>query len=267
MLHTITLGDNQWIHITDPNYNEIHKLQKKYQINSLIHEDMIELSSEQKVDRHDDNLYVLINFLKYNPELEKYILNEATIVIGKKHLISVMRFPSHHLDQYIKQCEENAPQLAHMMELLYQIINTMYTKTIDSIHLAGQDIFRLQDSMIYQKKSEKEFLDSLMTQKINMIALLHNFKPHKELLSDLVQFATEQQIDISIYFSNLTAKLDKIIANTSMLYETTEALINTYNALMNMNTNSLITTLTIFTAIIGTCNLIVGTYGMNIPLP
>jgi Mg2+ and Co2+ transporter CorA len=175
--------------------------------------------------------------------------------------------PSEHLNAYIHECETGINQLESPLQVLYRILTVMYDKTLHSLHIAGQDVFRLQESMIYHKKSETDYLESLMTQKINMIAVMHNFKPHKDILADLSMILKDKTPKLKVYRADLGSKLKKMISTTSVLFDTTDALINTYNALLNMNTNNLITRLTIFTAIIGACNLIVGTYGMNIPLP
>lgn len=59
-----------------------------------------------------------------------------------------------------------------------------------------------------------------------------------------------------MYFEDLESKLDKIMNTTLILYETTQSLTETYDALMNIQTNTIIRVLTILTAITGILTLI-----------
>jgi magnesium transporter len=70
-----------------------------------------------------------------------------------------------------------------------------------------------------------------------------------------------------VYFENLEAKLEKIINGTLILYETIQSLTDTHDAMLNLQTNSIIRILTIFTALTGIMTFISGFYGMNIALP
>ncbi len=267
MLYTVKFEGFVRYHTDNPESHELEKLQKEFNFHELVQEDLLELSSEQGVNQHGNLLIILINFLKYNKDLEKYILNESTIIVSPDYIISALRIPSIHLNNYIQQCISGTVQIDNPLQVLYRILTVMYDKTLHSLQISGQDVFRLQESMIYRKKSEKDYLENLLTQKINMIAVMHNFKPHRDILSDITTILKDKSPKLKIYRKDLSSKLKKMISSTEVLFDTTDALINSYNALLNMNTNNLITRLTIFTAIIGACNLIVGTYGMNIPLP
>jgi magnesium transporter len=58
-----------------------------------------------------------------------------------------------------------------------------------------------------------------------------------------------------------------VINNINILIEDIESLYDTYNAIVSMKTNLIVTVLTIFTAVIGVMTLITGFYGMNVVLP
>lgn len=49
--------------------------------------------------------------------------------------------------------------------------------------------------------------------------------------------------------------------------ENVDSLYDTYSSLVSMKTNRAVTTLTIFTAVLGVMTLITGWYGMNVSLP
>lgn len=59
------------------------------------------------------------------------------------------------------------------------------------------------------------------------------------------------QEDGDVYFEDLQYKFDKIMHTIQTVSENTRSLSTTYNALANIQTNSVISLLTIFTASIG----------------
>jgi len=85
-----------------------------------------------------------------------------------------------------------------------------------------------------------------------------------ELQNALPKFYKEE---LDVYFEDLEYKLEKIMNNIAISFENTESLADTYNSLMNIKTNAMITILTIFSALTGVLTLISGIYGMNITLP
>jgi Mg2+ and Co2+ transporter CorA len=74
--------------------------------------------------------------------------------------------------------------------------------------------------------------------------------PHKEILEELQKALPKfYKEDLDVYFEDLEYKLDKIMTNISISFENIESLADTYNSLMNIKTNSMISLLTIFAAI------------------
>jgi Mg2+ and Co2+ transporter CorA len=67
-----------------------------------------------------------------------------------------------------------------------------------------------------------------------------------ELQSALPKFYKE---DLDVYFEDLEHKFEKIMNTIGISFENTESLADTYNSLMNIKTNAMITVLTIFSAI------------------
>jgi magnesium transporter len=181
-----------------------------------------------------------------------------------------MRFPSQKITSLMHQLQKQTHHTHTSLEMFVKIMHIMYDKTLRYLDEEGKKVFQLQESLVAKRKSEKKFLDDLLNQKINAITMLHDFNAHKELLEDFIlkaESVKNDQVNHDFHMHDLKSKLRKIVASIRLMYQTLDALINTYNAFMNMNTNMIAMTLTVFTAIIGVCNLFVGMYGMNVKLP
>jgi len=80
--------------------------------------------------------------------------------------------------------------------------------------------------------------------------LKHTFAPHKEILDELQNALPKfYKEDLDVYFEDLVYKFDKITNTIAISFENIASLADTYNSLMNIKTNSMITVLTIFSAI------------------
>jgi magnesium transporter len=102
----------------------------------------------------------------------------------------------------------------------------------------------------------------------NSIYLKHLLWPQQEVLEELQQAIKDfYKEEMDVYYDDLQYKFTKVQHAIYTIGENVESLANTYNALANMQTNSVISVLTVLTVMIGTMTLITGLYGMNVPLP
>lgn len=83
MQKTLNFGKIQWIHLSAPSKEEINKLIKTYDFHELIEENLLELSTQEKIDIYEEYIFIVLNFPKYNAEIKKYMLNEFSIILGK----------------------------------------------------------------------------------------------------------------------------------------------------------------------------------------
>jgi magnesium transporter len=91
--------------------------------------------------------------------------------------------------------------------------------------------------------------------------------PHGEIIEEL-QDSTLKLFgwELDVYFEDLSYKIDKISSQIVIQNENIDSMYDVYSSLVSMKTNQSVTTLTIFTAVIGVMTLVTGWYGMNIPL-
>jgi magnesium transporter len=107
-----------------------------------------------------------------------------------------------------------------------------------------------------------------MRKKANVAFLKYTYLPQKEILVEMQKvFGWFYEWDLDVYFEDLESKLDKIINSAMILYETIQSLVDTYDAMLNLQTNTVIRTLTVFTALTWILTFISWFYGMNIQLP
>lgn len=216
------------------------------------------MTVQHKIDQYDDNIFVVLNFPKYNQSTGKYVLNEFNIVLGKDYIITFSRYEANHVAKIVQEYQQDLAESDTKDEeafkvspyyILYTIIDAMYDKMIKAQEKTSKDVIMLEQKITGSRIS-RSVIEDLMKIKANVVFLKYTFLPQREILSE-IQKTIEgfYEGDLDVYFEDLESKLNKIINNAMILYETVQSLTDTYDALMNIQTNTIIRVLTILTAI------------------
>jgi len=275
MKTVLHFGNVDWIHLFEPQKDEISDLVKKYDFHELIEDDLFELTNQEKIDVYEDYVFIVVNFPKYNTENKKYFLNEFSIILGKNVIVTMTKFDTNHIKSIIEEYSEELKTRESDEEfkispyyILYKTLDTMYDKSIKMLNQSAKDVANLEEQLFSSNKLEKTLLEDLTIKKRNIVSLKHTFTPHREILQELQNTLPKfYKEDLDVYFEDLEYKFNKIMNTISVSFENIESLADTYNSLMNIKTNSMISVLTIFSAITWILTLISGIYGMNITLP
>lgn len=276
MKTTLKFGHTKWIHYASPTPAEIEELVEEYEYHELIAEDLQEMTVQHKIDQYDDVIFVVLNFPKFNALNKRYILNEFNIILWKDYIITLSRYEASHIARIVDQYREDLAESDIQDEeaykvspyyILYTIIDSMYDKTIKAQSNASKDIVMVEQWMS-DRDITRETIEDLMRKKANAAFLKYTFLPQKEILVEMQKVCGGfYEWDLDVYFEDLESKLDKIINTTLILYETIQSLTDTYDAMLNLQTNTIIRVLTVFTALTWILTFISGFYGMNMHLP
>lgn len=71
--------------------------------------------------------------------------------------------------------------------------------------------------------------------------------------------------EVELYFENLEDKLDKIFSEIQLLQENIDSMEDTLKSIFELDSNTTIRYLTIFSAFMLPLTLLTGIFGMNIP--
>ena len=269
-----------WIHLKNATQWDIENIQKEYNFHELIWEDLIELSGENKVDYYEEDkaITLLMNFPKYDIRTEKYVHNPFVIIVSNNYVLSICRHNSRHIDELSEHAKDKTylkdDASTPTFDLVYDIIDTMYDKSVKWLTKASQDIVKLQDNISANATTNDNLLQELMDRKINMITLQHIFRPQRQtlrefkiILQKVLQTDAGEVEDAKLYIEDLDSKLDKILDNVSLNYESLKSLAETYGDMIDLQTSKSISRLTGVTVGTGLMSVVAGLYGMNVALP
>lgn len=271
----IDLKEVTWTHLTDPSHEAIEEIVRTYDVHDIIEEDIHSTNTQDKIDVYDDYIFIVVNFPKYDRLQGKYFANEFNIILGKKFIVTIAGYETNHIDTIKKQFQEDLEDKerdeAYKLSpyyVLYRVLDVMYDKTLNWLNKFVRDLHALEDQLFQHERLNQKLLSWLLMKRRNSIFLKHLMLPQAEILQELHDATVKfYGGDLDVYFEDLQYKMDKVMRAIETISENASSLSSTYNALANIQTNEVISMLTIFTVMMWIFSVVTGFYGMNVGLP
>lgn len=275
MKNLLKIWNISWFHFENPQKQELIEIWDDYDLHEIIIDDIIQKDLQDKIDVYDKHLFMITHFPKFDKISKTYLTNELKFILWKNFIITISSIKSNNIEkikkEYIEETEKIETQEKYKITpyyIFYKIIDSMYDKSIKILENSSKDIIVLEEEVFSKKWLSQKLLEDIMKKRRNLIQLKHIFHPQQELLQELQkEIENFYNWELDLYFEDLLYKLDKIESKINIQINNITSLNDTYNSIMNIKLNSMLTTLTIFTLIIWTLTFIVWVYGMNIALP
>jgi magnesium transporter len=254
-----------WQDFINPGLDDIDVIMEKYGFHELDKEAILEENQYARIDTYDDYLFLVLHFPKYEPNTERYIHNELNIFIAKDYLITFRYYQSTTLKRVYTKYESRIRdgEVITPAFLLYEIIENFLDKTMKMLEKFGKDLKNLERELWSARGTD--LIKSIMTRKRNIITLKHMMKPQIAVLK-MIEIRMKERFseEVELYFENLQDKLDKIFSEVQLLQENIDSMEDTLKSVFELQTNTTITYLTVFSAFILPLTLATGFFGMNI---
>jgi len=193
MKNILNIGKMRWIHLASPTKEEVRQICDEYDFHELIVEDLEQMTVQHKIDQYDDNIFVVLNFPKYNEMTGKYVLNEFNIVLGKDYVITFSRYEANHVAKIVQEYQKDIAESDTKDEeafkispyyILYTIIDAMYDKMLKAQEKTSKDIILLEQKITTNTIS-REVIETLLKIKTNLVFMKYTFLPQREILMEI----------------------------------------------------------------------------------
>ena len=269
----LKIWDMTWFHSSKPTNKDLKEIKDTYDLHEIIEDDLYESNTQDKIDVYDDFIFLVLHFPKFNNRTKTYFTNEFNVILWKDFIISLTSFDTNHIDKIREEYFDDLKAWKDDFKvspyyILYVMMDVMYDKVIFGLNKFSRDLNQIESGIFEGKKLNQWLIEKLLVKRRNSIVLKHIMQPQEEILEELNKATLKKyKWELDVYFEDLQYKQDKIMSHIAIANESTVTLSDTYNSLMSIKTNSMISILTIFTAIIWIMTFITGLYGMNVTLP
>jgi magnesium transporter len=254
-----------WLDRINPPLDEIDAVIEKYEFHELDRDAIIEPNQYARIDTYEDYIFLVLHFPKYEPSTERYIQNELNIFLSKEFLITFRYYQSTTMkriyDGYEQKVESG--EIVSAAFILYEIIEGYLDKTMRMLERFSKDLKALEHDLFNARGSHT--IRNIMTRKRNIITLKHMMKPQIGVLK-MIEIRMKERFsdEVELYYENLEDKLDKIFSEIQLLQENIDSMEDTMKSIFELETNTTIKYLTIFSAFMLPLTLVTSFFGMNI---
>ena len=264
-----------WIDLQNPDRNDVEKLAKKYNFNTLNIEDCMTKFELPKLDSYDDHFFVILHFPPLAQKTGILKNSQLSIFVGKDFLVTVHQGDLRPLVELVDICKTNSDQQRKSRLLgkssgllLHEIIDVLVDDLLHTSRKIIANLDEIEDRVFDEVKPVARSI-ALLRREINRLRRIAN--PLKkfvlEIAKNVKRFSERGEDELTLYYDDIIDHIDKVIETLEESRETMEIYKDTDFVLSTEKTNKVLGMLTIiFTLAIP--STVIGTfYGMNVNLP
>ena len=250
--------------------NELELLRDILSIDEITFKDCLTFDENIKLDLFDNYDFLSVN--TFSIEDEESIIDEVNIYSSDNYILVVVR-EEHFIYNFVKtiiinniQMDSDTP-IVTLFKINYLIFKNIIVHEFEILEQVEDMILEIEDDVMDGKKDD-------YIVKINYIrgitrSVVKNIRPllyiGDRIVKENVRYL--KYSDVKKYnlenFQSLDFGIDKLYAFALSTRELADKLLDIYSSKVAEKTNSLITKLTVLTAISSPLTIITGIYGMN----
>ncbi|MFH0847002.1 MAG: magnesium transporter CorA family protein [Chloroflexota bacterium] len=260
-----------WIHIEKPTTADSQYLARRFPFHPLSLEDILSHQIRPKIDEFSDHLFVVLRFPFYDEEHKLVVSAELDIFIGKGYLVTIdcigrLRGVARLLDAY--QTDEKMRQDDFSKGsgyLLYRILDGLVDRRLPLIAQIDKRIEAVEDNLLSGKPSG--VISEISSLRRDIIAMRGAIWPGRNLIAEMEpRIAPYANMNLKPYLNEVANHLDIIWDSFCEYKEVIEGLNDTHLSLAQYRSNDILRVLTIVMLVGTVLTVVVGFFGMNIPL-
>ena len=270
-IETLDWNGFSWIDISPPSSDSIDYLKERFPFHALDLDDTVSRIQQPKIDEYKEYLFMVFRFPRYRKEERFLTASQISVFIGEDYLITLHQGDLKPLTKLFRECqlEEDARQ-EYMTRgsgyLLYRILDRLVDYCLPILDKISSNIEDIEGEMFSSR--DRGLLQEISRLRRDVIAFHRIIWPMRSVLHSL-ENKTRRFIksDLTVYLGDMTDHVDKIWDGLCEYKDIIGNLSDTFNSLSTNRINEILRVLTILTVLSAILTVIVGFYGMNVPLP
>ncbi|MGR3741796.1 magnesium transporter CorA family protein [Companilactobacillus sp. DQM5] len=262
-----------FISVNEISDSDINELTNNYNITNEIIEYATDMKERPRTEYIEslDSWLIVFHVISNSSRINKVAL-PVTMVLSDKQIILFTTDKTLYIEQYFNEIRKNNYTDVTSWGIYFQIGDEVSEDFVDKIEEISDKRTIIQRRLAKRKIRDKEILQlSMIQEEISYLltAVNGNFLLLKEAQlfvksSDMENKVTKQDIEL---INNAVIEFEQIQKMTELLGDITDKLSNSFNNLLNNQTNATMKVLTIYSLILSIPTIVSGFYGMNTFLP
>lgn len=254
-----------WINIDGLHDIELMtEIKSKFNLHSLVMEDVMNTGQRPKIDDYDENLYLVLKMLMFNEQNGKITAEQISFVIGKGFLLTFQERKGDFFDPLRERIRKQKGRVRSKKSdyLAYSIIDIIIDNYIRIIESIGEKIEDLENELL--NHPETSIVQKINHYKQEINYLRKTLKPVRELVIDFIKSENDLLDSNTIpYLKDLEDHITIAVETLETYREVLSDYLNIYNTNISNRLNDVMKVLTIFASIFIPLTFLAGIYGMN----
>lgn len=257
-----------WFHIEGFGQEEFLKLMRDtFNIPLFQMADVLNIDHHPKIEDLDDLLFFLLKSVDLNggANQERLAFNHLGIFLGDHFVLTFSEKPVKVFDFVKERLRNKKGKIRERNEdfLFYSLIDAIVDHYFYVVEILGNEVEELE-KIVFSEEVHKKMLPQLNRLKMEFLFLRKLTTPVDEsvqLMNTLMPKLFDENIED--YLKDLQDHSKQLVSVIQGYYTMLNDVLQIYTANINLQTNRIITFLTLFTSIFIPLTFIVGVYGMN----
>lgn len=261
MFVTEKLKTFSWVNVGNPDHEDFEKLQTEYKIDEDTISDILDPDEQPRFEVEDDYKVIIVRFPIINREMDTLWHTEPlSIIYSSNRVITVCRKRCDLLDK-LKKADKTSRE-EFILNIIYYIAES-YLRSLKELNKRVID----SKKILLERVRKKELLDLLDVENsytLYMAGLKGNVAVLDKLEKVRGFVKTEETKELS---EDARIELSQGIEVVTSYSKMLKSIKETFESVINMDSNTYINRLTMWNIILVVPTVIVGYYGMNVRLP
>lgn len=242
----------------------IEAIGKKFNIHSLVLEDILNTHQRPKFEEYDDYLFVVLKCLI--PGKDKFaITNEqVSLVIFKDFVFTFKEKTDSLLDPLLKRIAKSRGRIRSRGSdyLMYALLDTIIDLNFEIMDQLEETLITVEAEIFSQPSPE--LLEKIHGIKLEVIRMRRFISPVRDLTAGILRSESELiDLDTRIYIRDVHDHVLRIIESIETHRDILASLLEIYLSNISSRLNEVMKVLTVFSSIFIPLTFITGIYGMN----
>ena len=247
--------------------NVVSAIGQQYHLHPLLLEDVMNTEQKPKIDLYDDTVaFVTMKMLHHSRQRQEIEAEHISFVLGKNYLISFQEERTKDIfEPVLERIKTSSGKTRRNGAdyLLYALMDVIVDHYFLITERIGEKMDEVEDQLV-QEKSNQQTLSTLYILKRELAFIRRTVYPLREMLGVFLREETDLVEHHTMPFMrDLADHVNQIIETLDSYRELISGLMDIYYSIVSNRMNSVMKTLTIFSAIFMPLTFIVGVYGMN----
>ncbi|WP_125714014.1 magnesium transporter CorA family protein [Companilactobacillus kedongensis] len=254
------------------------KLIKDFQVTNEILDYADDIDERARLEYDEPNNVFLVVF---NAQNEQNTVEEASKVtmpisfaVKDNNVFLFTNSQTHYVKDYILQADKDLNNISkdRIWSLIFYVFDQISNDYNDKINEINHRRNQIQDHIKRRKSSNKQIFElSDLQDLITYIStsINGNFNVVKQI--EIISSGKIRSVSLSKnsheHLHDSIVEIEQIREQASLASDTIDRVANTYNNILNNQTNTTMKILTIYTIVLSIPTIVSGFYGMNMPLP